>query len=257
MFVRRYAASALGTLGDVRAVEPLLQTLADPSDAVRMGAATALGKIGDARAVEPLLHALADSSFYVRQYTAKALGEIGDGRAVEPLLQTLRDENGDVRRRAAEALIKIGIPSVGPLCRALKEKQLQSTAREALEQIGDKDNLPRRILLAADLSIAERGTTLEAMREARLLASSVRAFCQNLKHDPDPVVREAARAVQEWSELGRASQAVVKADELVRPAEAVVVQPEEALRPSQSPADPTSNTNPATVTRAKWWKRLF
>lgn len=57
---RQAAASALGEIGDARAVEPLIQTLEDRDSLVAGKAAQALGRIGDARAVEPLIQALKD-----------------------------------------------------------------------------------------------------------------------------------------------------------------------------------------------------
>jgi HEAT repeat protein len=53
--VRQHAASALGLVGDTRAVEPLIGLLRDPDDNVRANATSPLGLIGDVRAAEPLV----------------------------------------------------------------------------------------------------------------------------------------------------------------------------------------------------------
>jgi hypothetical protein len=74
--------------------------------ALHRAAASALGAIGDARAVEGLLIALREANWDVRPLGAEALGKIGDARAVEGLLAALHDANA--RRAAAEALGKIG-----------------------------------------------------------------------------------------------------------------------------------------------------
>jgi len=77
----------------------------------RAKAATALGKLGDPRAVEPLLEALSDDgSGFVRENTAEALGRLGDPRAVHPLVAALGDGNSAVRRGAADALLRLGHP---------------------------------------------------------------------------------------------------------------------------------------------------
>ncbi|MDV4342502.1 HEAT repeat domain-containing protein [Methanoculleus sp. YWC-01] len=55
--VRRSAALALGALGEWRAVDPLIQALGDPVQAVREGAANALVLVGTP-AVEPLIDLL-------------------------------------------------------------------------------------------------------------------------------------------------------------------------------------------------------
>ena len=97
-YVRQEAASALGAMGDPRAVEALIELLEEDDDEdVREEVAWALGKIGDARAVEPLIRALFDTDKDVREEAAWALGRIRDVRAVEPLIQALKDEEEDVR----------------------------------------------------------------------------------------------------------------------------------------------------------------
>lgn len=103
-YVRKWAAEALGGIGDARAVEPLIQALKDRARGVRWKATLALGKIGDARAVDPLIQALGDEDWGVRRDAAEALGKIGDARAVEPLIQAVKDESSMVRRVAVKAL---------------------------------------------------------------------------------------------------------------------------------------------------------
>jgi hypothetical protein len=53
--IRAHAASAVGALGDPRAVDPLIDLLRDPHPLVRMQTAIALGKLGDAKAVPALV----------------------------------------------------------------------------------------------------------------------------------------------------------------------------------------------------------
>ncbi|MBL7119836.1 MAG: HEAT repeat domain-containing protein [Dehalococcoidia bacterium] len=104
---RRRAADTLGTIGDARAVEPLIQALKDKGQYVRSSAARALGSIGDTKAVGSLIQALKDERPVVRGEAASALGRIGDVGAVEPLTQALEDENSIVRKAAEEALNRI------------------------------------------------------------------------------------------------------------------------------------------------------
>ncbi len=91
-------------------VEGLIKALHYRKASVHMAAVEALGNIGDVRAVEPLISALKDKDWGwgVREGAAEALGNIGDVRAVEPLVAALKDEYRDVREVAAEALDKIG-----------------------------------------------------------------------------------------------------------------------------------------------------
>ena len=93
--VRFHAARALGKLGDLRAVEPLIQALKTEGWVVRESAIWALGELGDLRAVEPLIEALNDENRGLRIDAARALGNLGDVRAIEPLRELLED-NYDV-----------------------------------------------------------------------------------------------------------------------------------------------------------------
>jgi HEAT repeat protein len=104
--IRLTAASALGTIGDTRAVEPLIAAL-DDEQGVSEVAALALGEIGDPRAVEPLTNSLGDDNWEVRSSAAKALGKIGDDRAVDPLVNLLGDKNENVRWHTVQALEEI------------------------------------------------------------------------------------------------------------------------------------------------------
>jgi len=92
--IREEAAKALGKIGDVRAVKPLIAALlTDDESSVHRAAAQALGKIGDVQAVEPLITALKNVSD-----AASALGELKDARAVEPLIAVLRINVGVVEK---------------------------------------------------------------------------------------------------------------------------------------------------------------
>ena len=89
-------------------VEGLIEALRHGNEYVRENAAEALGKIGDVRAVYPLIRALlTDTHKDVRWYAAIALGKIGDVRAVESLRSALNDDQVCVRMAATEALKRL------------------------------------------------------------------------------------------------------------------------------------------------------
>ena len=99
--VNKFAAEALGQLGDARAV-PLLIALLKDGD-VRKAAAEVIAEFG-ATAVEPLISALNDEDMGVRAAAADTLGQIEDARALEPLIFALSDPKSKVCRAAAKAL---------------------------------------------------------------------------------------------------------------------------------------------------------
>jgi HEAT repeat protein len=156
--VRGVAATALGKIGDARAVEPLCAALRDE---VRRTAVEAAGEIGDARAMEALrdnpndrdacvatAKALAKALGKigdVRAVVAEALGEIGAARAVECLYATMRDYDGDLRGsllsyEAAEALV------------ALYAKGLDTRAKQSIMEVKGLIELQSKVRQSGDLT---------------------------------------------------------------------------------------------------------
>lgn len=109
--LRSEAARALGTLGDAKAVPPLIHAIqADASDEVRFYSIYALGLIGDANAVVPLIAALTDLKGVsrVRGMAAETLSRFCDDRVVATLTSFLSDSLVEVRYWAAYALGELG-----------------------------------------------------------------------------------------------------------------------------------------------------
>ncbi len=87
-------------------VEILIEYLEDDDWLVREAAADLLGKIGDVRAVEPLMNRLAhDKDTGVKELSIKALGLIGDARPTQLYLEAIPIR--PLRVYAMEALAKI------------------------------------------------------------------------------------------------------------------------------------------------------
>lgn len=122
---REGAAIALGNLRAQDAVSHLCALLeSDDSHMVRRAAATALGLIGDKRAVEPLLRHLERRNRYYTdarrgianqefQAAARALGKIGDPQAMQTLIDMLGESA--MQWAAVDALSDIGPPVVQTL----------------------------------------------------------------------------------------------------------------------------------------------
>ena len=99
---------SLGTLGDKRAVYPLVKALKDEDQSVRIFAAMSLGNLGDKRAVDPLIKVLdEDENYIVRDYAAYSLGIIGDPKAFEPLVEALNNKGGPITRTVNWVFSKI------------------------------------------------------------------------------------------------------------------------------------------------------
>ena len=145
--VREDAAYTLGEIGDVRAVEPLIEALYYPKGYVCDRAVVALGKIGDERAVFDLSELLGLEGEYMRyrEFAAEALGRIGEP-ATESLIWYLGDANSNIRRYAARALVDIGKPAVESLITALEECDgYWGAIAEVLGEIGDGQAITRAV----------------------------------------------------------------------------------------------------------------
>ncbi len=99
---------ALGESGSLEDVPELIDALIDPNANVRRLAASALGKLKAVAAVEPLLELLErEPGPQIRQYAIKALGRIGDRRAQAILERISRDPTEmEYNRAAANTALK-------------------------------------------------------------------------------------------------------------------------------------------------------
>ena len=97
------ARLALENIGEA-AVEPIIQALLHSENSViRWRAAEALGHMGDLRAIEPLIQALVDKDTSVQWRAIEALAGIGEP-AIESLVFATEDENVEIRWGATRAI---------------------------------------------------------------------------------------------------------------------------------------------------------
>jgi HEAT repeat protein len=106
------AAIALGKLGDLAAVAPLIEVVENFSGyfhgVVRAAACDSLGQLGDRSAMPALLKAINNPMAEASVEAVRALAAIGDERAIEPLTAVSRNADyffaPDVRLAAVDAL---------------------------------------------------------------------------------------------------------------------------------------------------------
>lgn len=141
---RMLAARAFCELEDARAVEPLIQLLADRCPLVRVSAAYALGRNPSPAAVEPLISQFqTDWNGYVRKGLVWALGNVHDGRTLEPLIQALKTDISAVRLWAASALAQMAqvgyecvIAAIPPLIEAMRQDSVPAVRSNCAWAIG-------------------------------------------------------------------------------------------------------------------------
>src|SRR5512138_855503 len=129
--VREQATLALSAIGKA-AVEPLAEAMKEPKWETRYRAAEALGKIADEKALQPLIQGLKDSRDHVRYMAAKGLQELGDSDAVEPLIILLKDDNVYVRLMAVHALGAVGGKTVKAALKQALESEPEEKVRDAI-----------------------------------------------------------------------------------------------------------------------------
>ena len=151
--IRSYAAEALGSVGDVHAVAPLIDALTDSSTTVRRFAISSLGHLRDERAVAVLIPFLQNEEPDMRRTAVVALGELGLSeervstppvQVVEALINSITDTDNAVCSAAVVALGRIGNPQAIAALNALAETTESEWIRryisEALHQITEQNS---------------------------------------------------------------------------------------------------------------------
>lgn len=105
--VRRLAAKALGQIGEISAVDFLIDLLSDPDRGVRATAAIALGNYRHPMAAQKIMDAYPAASVSARTDMIFALAHINDILAVPFLVNQAKDPSPDVRAAIMLALGKL------------------------------------------------------------------------------------------------------------------------------------------------------
>ncbi len=103
----RYAAKALGLIGDRSISSVLVELLTSEDKFVACESALALGRLGEVRAVPDLIGMLDQGNGNIRFAAAEALGQISDPIARQALERRLNDDDEGVRAKARWALSKL------------------------------------------------------------------------------------------------------------------------------------------------------
>ena len=106
--VKILAAEALGSSGNLDAVEALVRLCRHPSASLRICVLQALGQLGDPRPAGVALSRLDDPVWEVRAQAAITLGQLGHDDAIPKLNEHLNDAQWWVRYEAANSLLRLG-----------------------------------------------------------------------------------------------------------------------------------------------------
>jgi HEAT repeat protein len=178
---------AAPTVGDADVV---VDASSDPNSGARREAAEALGEIGDLRAVEPLIAALKDTNVSVREGAAEALGVLKDPRAIGPLIDVLRNPDDLSRRQAAASLVNFKDPRVvDALIASLGDDWVHGSAAQALDEIKVDPGVAWPLIVALnDPNPKIRGTVADLLGRIKDPRAS-KPLTDALFKDPDEDVR--------------------------------------------------------------------
>ena len=204
---RCYAAQALGSFQDVRALEPLYRHLQDEDLDVCIDSATALGSIRSEDAEQGLIDALFyHSEVDVKQAAINGLSTCGGSRAAATLLQLLErpedlqlnqtegwDDWWDLQRQAVKALGENAAAEAAPALASLLDsdegQDIESETLKALVQIGVAGiaQLSQRVDTAPPRRLRRIATAL-----AQSSSAEAAALLATLRGNTDVHVRAAA-----------------------------------------------------------------
>lgn len=143
------ASAALGSIGDRRAVEPLIILFRNPlvPAKARLAAAEALLKLESAPAVVTLLGALRREDWQICRNAAAVLGQLQASWALEPLIVALTDAVPIVRKTAAAALRRIGTPDA----LTAVQKYEENARKGSTQPLPDLSAVPQKKTVTAPL----------------------------------------------------------------------------------------------------------
>lgn len=135
--VQAAAADCLGGLKLTAAYEDLVALYQSSGEwLVRFSILSALGELGDLRAVDVLLSALASDNELERLGAIGALGELADDRALPHLLPFMDSSDWQVRHRLALTLGQFDAPQARAALETLSQDAIAQVSEAAAAQLG-------------------------------------------------------------------------------------------------------------------------
>lgn len=184
---------ALAEIGDLTALDPLLEAFKDADREVRPNIAIALGAFNDKKAVAALIEGLSDLDPNVRFSSISSLGKLKDSSAVSNLLGCLGENNEWIFLNVVDALAKMGAHrATNPLVAFyLKERneRKRSALITALGAIGDLTSVPTLSKALRDTDDRVKANAIESLAKLGLPAEKALSLIQPFLKHPNNRVR--------------------------------------------------------------------
>jgi HEAT repeat protein len=130
--VQAAAADSIGALQLTEAFEELQQLYNTSSEwLVRFSIVAGLGSLGDRRGFEMLVNALDSDNELLKTVAIGSLGELGDRRAIGLLTPYATDPDWQIRFRVVQALGHLDGPDVRDTLQAMAQDTVEQVAQEA------------------------------------------------------------------------------------------------------------------------------
>ncbi len=187
-------SAAIEILGEIRAIDLWSRDLRRGSYRAKLRAIEALGEVGDERAIDELLEALAEDDPDVARAASYALVARDPDYASDRLAEALSSPNRRLAETAAATLVRMGKEAVEALVGQLNSRSPQAR-RLAVESLGNIGEESVKKLLLPLLGTEPEAEVRTAMAEA-LVRVDGEAAAQELRRmarsDPDWFVRARA-----------------------------------------------------------------
>lgn len=188
-------------------VNALITDLNHGDEYYREVAARTLGELGDVKAVDHLLEAVDDNNLHVQQAVVESLGKLGDLQAHRVMLQRMQHADDRLKDRAGHSIVNAR-PTL-PTLKLLNEFELESPARRLeTSLLAEADSLVVEVrelahLLQDKLSRAE-ASDLNEVRHGRNSLVRAHEIAKVLKSDH---ILQAVTEAQ--NELDQVDQALI------------------------------------------------
>ncbi len=153
--IKLAAIQSLGTLGDIRALPPLIKVLQSGDMELRQPAARALeelsAKVNEPELIGVMIEHLKDPDAEIRRSSAAVLGRLQVVKAIPDLIVALEDPIPGVRFRSGLALSQIGEPALDALITVLRGDN-ENVREIAASSLGDIGGPKARMALTEELN---------------------------------------------------------------------------------------------------------
>ncbi len=167
--IRYWAVRSLGKIGGTAAMRVLLEVKKHPNNRMRLFAIYALAEIGTDEVIDPLVESLGDPSWPVRNSAGNALNAMGK-TSMKPLIKAIGHENDDISFWAQKVLAQFGDKAVQTLIDSLADKSdanMRKSAIVALGKIGTTASLKPLLEIIESLQVEECEYVVDALADIK------------------------------------------------------------------------------------------